>query len=383
MLNYATGLAIAPLEEEFGWTRVQISLGPSFAAITYLLLAPFTGLAIDRYGPRWIGIVGVCAICVLGALLGTTGPSIYSWWAVWLGFSIAALFATPGVWTAPVARAFSAARGLAIGLTMCGSGFSSIVTPYLTNLLMEAYGWRWAFVGLAAFWAAIAVPILLLYFSSPIVPREGQPRPREAAVQWDLAAISALRSRRFIQLSAAALLFAAIVPPLVINVVPILVSIGFSRGQAADMASVLGAAALAGRVGVGFLLDRVDGRYLAAGLVCMPAAAALLFLEPHVGITAMLLLGLALGAEYDIVAYLTSRYFRLGNYGLLFGVLVGLIAFAGAIAPLAVSAVFDSTRSYLPFLWTVIIVTPFTALLFLLLGRYPPSAESESRSEIS
>lgn len=59
MTIYSAGLFIEPFEREFGWTRAQIAFGPTLSAVSGVLLGPFAGAAIDRLGPRRIGIAGV------------------------------------------------------------------------------------------------------------------------------------------------------------------------------------------------------------------------------------------------------------------------------------------------------------------------------------
>lgn len=46
--QHSTGIMTQPLEREFGWTRAQISLGPTIVAVVGCFLAPFIGMAIDK-----------------------------------------------------------------------------------------------------------------------------------------------------------------------------------------------------------------------------------------------------------------------------------------------------------------------------------------------
>ena len=74
--TYSTGLFIPSLEHDFSWSRTQITSGAAIASVTTVILAPFMGAAVDRFGPRRIGIVGIVSLCCLTALLGASGPSI-------------------------------------------------------------------------------------------------------------------------------------------------------------------------------------------------------------------------------------------------------------------------------------------------------------------
>ena len=87
--------------------------------------------------------------------------------------------------------------------------------------------------------------------------------------------------------------------------------------------------------------------------------------------TASFVLGLAIGTELSSCAYLAARHFGLRSLGTLFGAMNGLMLFANGLGPMLANMVFDLTRSYHMFLLTASPAFLVTALLFLLLGRYP------------
>lgn len=91
------------------------------------------------------------------------------------------------------------------------------------------------------------------------------------------------------------------------------------------------------------------------------------------GLTAAALIGLGLGGEADITPYLLTRYFGLRSFSTLYGFSWTAYAVAGAIGPVMMGRAFDLSGSYTALL-TVLAAGVFTsALLFLLLPRYPAS----------
>jgi MFS family permease len=78
-------------------------------------------------------------------------------------------------------------------------------------------------------------------------------------------------------------------------------------------------------------------------------------------------IGLTLGAEVDVIVYLTTRHFGLKSFGGLYGGLLTALSIGTATGPLAAAAVFDAYGSYAPFLWLTIafMVASSTALLSL------------------
>lgn len=378
--SYSVGLFIEPLQAEFGWSRAAISAGPAIPAITCIVLTPFVGAIVDQFGPRWIALGGLAAVLMLTVTLGLIGPGISSWLAIWVLFAFLAPLVLPNIWATAVAGAFSSGRGLALGLTLAGSGFSSIVTPVLSFWLIAEFGWRLAFSGLAIVWGMIALPIGLLWFRS-----SGARRSHSVNIgnfRWHGLRQSGILTNRFLVLALGAFLFGLVVPSLVINLVPVLTWGGLARSEAAGIASLLGFSAIAGRMLVGYLLDHIEARYLAVAICALPTATCALLIGAHgslaVTILAVVMLGFALGAEYDIVAYMASRYFSINHFGLLFGTLAGVIAFAGAGGPLWVNALYDATGSYLTALQMALPLCPFAAVLFFLLGPYPDALSSVS-----
>ena len=376
--TYATGVFMQPLEHEFGWSRAGISSGHSIAGVATILLAPFFGSLVDRVGPRRIGIVGVTLLCALTALLSTAGPTLRSWQALWMLLALINVAILPNVWTSAVSSVFSAGRGLAIAVVLCGSGIGSIITPVMTVHLIDALGWRHAYIALGGIWAAVVLPLLVLFFRAAR-DRPGYIAPEKVALARSAgfaAARAILTSPSFIRLALATILIAGVVVPLGTTLVPILSSRGLDRGTAAGIAALMGFSSIGGRLMVGFLLDRINARVIAAVVVTIPILSCLLLIAAPGSIPAatcaVIACGLALGAELDIVAYLASRFFTLSRFGLVFGTLAGLVTLAGGgIGPVALNAVFDLTQSYAPALWAAIPMCLASSLLFFTLGAYP------------
>lgn len=373
---YSIGLFIEPLEKAFGWSRATISLGPALTAPLAIIMGPIVGGAVDRFGPRRLGLFGAFSLIGVNLLLSLVGPALWSWWAVWSLMAIANLFIQPTIWTSAVAGYFARGRGLALALTLCGSGLGSLITPFLVYELIERFGWRFAIVGLALFWSLLVLPLIFFCFSS--VRDEERKGVRAGGPKTEYVRVPVrhlILSRHFFQLAIAGWLVASVVLSLVPNLVPLMTWSGIERGEAAGIAALLGISSIGGRLTIGFLLDRLHGPRLAAIAVCLPIVASLLLLGfPGSGAAAaaaVLILGVALGAELDLIAYLTARYFGVRSFGLIFGSIGGLITLGGALGPLFVNMVYDATHSYAPALWAYVPMCITSALLFLSLGRYP------------
>lgn len=376
--SYSTSLFFEPLEREFGWSRVDITSVHLFGSIFVILFGPLVGHTVDRLGARRAGIAAVFALTIAFSVLGLTSSSIWMWRAMWVILAAVSVLFQPFIWSSAVTSFFSAGRGFALAVTLCGTSICSVVTPPLTVYLIDQFGWRLAFPALIGCWTLVVLPLVLLFFTSKAdQARKGAPATQASAPHPSF--FKAFRNEaltpKFLQLLAAGFSIALVVVSMAMTIVPILSSEGISRGTAAGIASLLGIASICGRLTIGALLDRFSGRYIAAVAVCMPIFGSLILLLVPGSITAasvaVVIFGLALGAELDILAYLTSRYFKVESFAMLFGTVGAFVSLAGSFGPVLLNGVYDATKSYDLALWGILPVCMVSAGLFLTLGAYP------------
>ncbi|MEM9287024.1 MAG: MFS transporter, partial [Pseudomonadota bacterium] len=130
---------------------------------------------------------------------------------------------------------------------------------------------------------------------------------------------------------------------------------------------------IVGRIGVGFLLDRLFAPRVVFFLFLGPVAA---FLILRAGSSetafffAALAFGLAQGAEIDIIAYLTSRYFPKEAYGATYGLLFSAFTVGAANGPLMLGLLYDRNGDYAFALLLLAAIASTAALLTFLLPRF-------------
>jgi MFS family permease len=371
--GYSLGVMIPALEAEFGWLRAQISGGMMIVAMIALFGAPLAGIAVDRFGSRRIALAGIVVFCSALALLSAATSDVRSWWALWVFLAIGNMMILPTVWAKAISGRFDRNRGLALALALCGTGVASAFAPRLTLWLVEHYGWRDAYVALAALGAGIALPIAWLWFhpvdSAPAATRAAAPALTGYTVH------EGLRRATFYKLAGAIGLFSVSICALTTNAYPVLLAQGLVPEVAAYTAGLMGIGSIGGRLLGGYLLDRFDAARIAAASVCFPCVTvALLLAFPGSALaagTACLVLGLAIGTEVDCCAYLAGRHLGLKSFGTLFGAMNGLMLFGNGMAPVMANYIYDVTKSYDIVLWAQIPACLATAALFLMLGKYP------------
>jgi MFS family permease len=172
-----------------------------------------------------------------------------------------------------------------------------------------------------------------------------EPIRRDDGVTW----VEARRSGTFWLLLAVVILLAASVHACVIHLPELFGDRGATPEAAALASSVAGIALLTGRIGCGYFLDRCFGGYIAVA-ICGAAALGIALLwtggGPGVALAGAFLVGLGMGAEVDIIAFLMSRYFGLRSLGATMGFAFGAFVIAGGLGPLVMGFGFDRTGSY-------------------------------------
>lgn len=371
LYTYGFGPFIAPVQEAFGWSRAQVSIGITIAGLTGACLSVPMGMVVDRLGPRVVGLTGVVLMALAIALLGTADGTTGNWILLWAFVAFANLWLQATVWTSAVATRFEHARGLAFGLTLSGGSLTATVAPLLAATFIASHGWRTAFAVVGGAWAIVVLPIVFLCFRSGRAQKPSTPSPAGAPPLAGVPVREALRTPAFYKLLAASWLFAFAGLGTVVHFVPILGDRGANALDAAAIASLIGITSAIGRLGTGLLLDRLLPHLVGACVFVLPViACALLLLDgesPMSQAIAACCLGLAVGAEVDVIAYLTAKRFGLKNYGVIFGAMIGALALGTALGPLAASVVFDSRGTYAPFLIATLLASAMTSIAVITL----------------
>lgn len=381
IMTTSMGAFIGPLVKEFGWSRTVVSMGLPIAGVGSVLLSPLVGMFIDRRGSRRLAIPGLVALMLCTASFGLANGSVWQWVGLWLVYAVVSLAVTVNVWTAAVAQAFTAGRGLALGLTLAGTAVAQAAAPVLSTGLIGAFGWRAAYAIIAAGWGGFALLLCLLFFRTP---RDGGGKI-DVQVNAALAGLSiaeAWRDPGLWRIAISTFLLMILTIGLLIHQIPILVEAGVSPENAALLAGAGGLAGIAGKLVTGVLVDRFRPNWVGAITLGVTGFAFLLLMEgvrtPTLIVVAMLINGYSAGTKLQICSYLTARYGGLRNFGTIFGFISSLVSLGSALGPLLAGIVYDRTGGYEPFLLAGTVGCLFCGLLIATLPRYPDWRANET-----
>jgi MFS family permease len=374
---FAFGVFLKPITEDLGLGRGLFSSAITLSSLMNALACPLLGWMIDRWGARRVMIPGIllCALATASyGLLQSSPLRIYVIFAV-VGFVFGCQ--TPIAYATVTAQWFDKKRGLALGLAMAGVGLGVALIPQIAAALIANFGWRTAFLGLAACVLGFAFIPVALFIREPPGFVGSVERQKNAALRNAVPGVEgreAFRSRQFYALTAAFFLAIVAINGTVTHVVALLTDRGIPLQVATGALSASGLAIIFGRILSGWCLDRFWGPYVAAGFFVLPMIGIGLLDSGAAGMVPVIgaaLCGLGIGAEVDLMAFFVSRYFGLRDYAKIYGTMFAVFSFGVGVGPGISGQVFDRFHSYDPVCMFYEVLLAITCLLFLRLGPYP------------
>ncbi len=374
LVFYSLGAFVGPLTTAFGWSRTQVTAAPLFFTMASLFAGSLVGGLADRYGARRV-VIASQILLVLGlAAMSLIGSEIWMLYAGYFALAVLGAGTMTMTWARAITGWFVTGRGLALGLSLVGTGLIGAALPSYVNWLVQMGGWQMGYIGLAALPLIAGLPITLLWFREPeevAATDDAEPAPtdghgfREALATWS-----------FWQMTASFFVAAVAIGAVMVHAIPMLIDRGIDKGTAAALASLIGIAVTVGRLISGFLLDLMPGRRVGFMVFVLPAIACVLLLVAGSNLVAcgiaIALVGLAGGAEHDIAGYFTAKYFGRRHYGAIYGLLYTLYCVGSGIGPLAMGASSDHFGSYHPGLWVAGGAFLLAAVLIGTLKAPPP-----------
>jgi MFS family permease len=381
---FAAGFALlaGAMAKDYGWTQPDVAKAASIYLLMQTVAYPLCGPPLDRWGSRKFAMLSIVLFAVSLVILSQIQGSLLQ---LYLAFALMGFIAA-GTNVVSYARAialwFNRKRGFALGLAASAQAVGSFLIPILAHKFIAEHGWSWTLIAFAAFEIVVCLPLVaLLIKDSPkpygLLP-DGDTVVTEAAAadagDEGMKVSEILRTGVFWKLAVCfaimGMSFYAIAP----NIVYILTKkAGMSLGDVALIQAVSGIAVLFGRIGFGYLLDRIHAPIVGLMALVLSAICAAVYATtavPALIVFATILNGLAIGGDTDLMPYLASRYFGNRAVSRIFGWFLFAFFLGAAVGPVAFAQL---TAHYggsdVPLLMLAVLqIVP--AALFLSMGRY-------------
>jgi nitrate/nitrite transporter NarK len=396
------GVLILPIERTFGWDRWVISAAMSLRQLESGIVSPAVGFLLDRFSARklifWSAVISGVGFIGLGF---TTG--IVTFFLCFVVISLGASGVSHAVtWPVIISRWFRRNRGLATGLAVTGPIFGSPLV-ILNTQIEETYGWR---VVLFGYGALILVGVTLL---SMLVRDRPEPyglrpdgdaleegasteRPSGSSLRRTDAGLTlraVFRTKEFWLFTSYLSGTFAVNSAVQGHMIPYFQQdIGLTAAWAAVVMSFVFILSGIGRIGGGYLLDRMDYRLVLAVVAAM-MGIALLYLQVVAVRTVWatlpfaLMFGVSFGCLVPMRGAVGSIMFGTRTIGGILGLLQGGPIAAGVIGPLVMGLIFDLHGNYSAAIWGLIAISAFMIPLSLAMASPAELANRIERQPIS
>lgn len=376
--QYAFGVFVEPLEEEFGWTRTQINAVLSFSAVA-ALSGPMVGRIMDQVGARPVMAFSLALLGLSYALR----PFMTQLWH-WYALGIVQALGFPGATLLPAGKLvglwFQKTRGRMMGLATMGNNFGGLTMVALAGLVVGMAGWRWGY-GVFTLLVLASVPLVyLIVRDRPADVQKEAGREEQVAPSASsnptidgLTVGEALRTRAFYAVTLGVMAASFSYSGVLTQLIPHLQNEGVSLGRASLALSLLAAFGMAGKLLFGLLAERIPARFALmlslsiqiVGLMMLITWANTPFLWAF-----MPFYGVAFGAVGALMPLLIQETFGVRYFGTIVGVVNMATIVSIVTGPLMVGAFFDATGTYrLAFLTVAAIFA--AGVLILTLARPP------------
>ena len=355
---YSFGAFFDSMADDFGTGRGATALMFSITTAWYFGLGLVSGKAADRFGPRPVLLVGAVALGV-GLLATSRVESI--WWGyltygVGAGTAVACgyvpMVATVGGW-------FERRRTLALGIAVAGIGAGTLACAPLASALIDAHGWRTAYVVFG-----IGGTALLL------IAALGAHRPPIVVGQAPLDLRSVVRQRAFIVLYTGALLgsLALFVPFVFIK--SYATDQGIDNRLAATLVGLIGASSIVGRLGLGALGTRFGSVRLIQFSFGSMAASYLLWLVAGGSFAVLVIFTVVMGVGYGgfiaLSPAVVATLFGTVGMGAILGATYTAAGIGGLIGPPVAGELIDRASYSAAIVFAMVLTTLATVVLLAL-----------------
>lgn len=377
MSVYAQSVMSPFIMQEFGWTRTVFAL-VGMTGLFAVILVPLAGRLTDYFGTRLTILPGVIGYPIGWALFSTMDGSL----GMYIGFSLLNLifgtFTASVVYSRVIAVHFERARGLALALMISGPAVVGAIGAPLLSAFVTEHGWRSGYLMIAGF-AAIMGPLAFA-----LMPSEKPDKLLRTASHRNWSDYQLVLSSRAFWVIFGGMALCNIPNMLHAQQMSImLIDRGMTMVEAGSIISVYAIGVIIGRLASGLALDRFPPEPIAVIAMGLPAIGLAMLAVGTPTFTliafAMMLVGLSQGAESDIGAILTIKYFDLKIYGTVFSLILSNAVLTGVLGTMILSYTLHMTDSFTTFLVLSTGCVVLGSALFALLGRAVKPAPALSR----
>lgn len=380
---FAFGTLVKPLENEFGWQRGELSFALTMTNIAVVIASPLLGFIIDRTGVRRVLIPSIILMGLAVLSMTLLNGNIWHFYIMYLLIPILGAGTLPQSYSRTIISWFKRRRGLALGIALSGFGVGAAFIPSFTQVMIDSFGWRAAYIGFTVAIFCISLP--MTFFLLKETPEEMNLLPDgEINIQSTIANVNdhniglsgrdAAKTKPYWLILSSFFLVGIGITSILAHLVPMLIDRGIDPTTAAFCMTSLGIGLIFGRILSGYLMDRFFAPYITAifllGLFIGIVILALGTKGDFVFVAAVFI-GLATGAEISEIAYICSRYFGQKSFTQIYGMMFAAFQLGSAFGAPLMGFYYDRVGNYIGALWFIAIIVLIGTFLMTTLEPYP------------
>lgn len=371
---------VEPLQKEFGWSRGDIAFANSAGIVTGFA-APLLGRIVDRLGAKTVILAGLVTSTLCYLALAMISGSLVLYYAVYFLLTVAGMATTGITYARIIVGTFVKTRGTSLAMLRVGVALSHALMPLLLFPVIARFGSAGGFLMFAAINGLVTLPIVLLCVPARVSPVGVSPEhaASDAPTRWQLL----LQRPKILVISIAAMLHTAPVMAIMTQLKPIGVSLGLGPATAAGALSALGVAAIIGALVAGLFVDRIWAPAIAFLLCCaVPAGGCIMLAMLGNGISgslfyvAVILIGIGMGGESDVLSYMVARYFGVQDFATIAGIAALTVTVGIAAGASLIGRAYDIFGNYEVSLIAAAASLMLAGVAYLMMGRYPTAPAS-------
>jgi MFS family permease len=384
VINGTFGVFLVPVTKALGWTRSEFSTVLLIMAIVGVIGYPLAGYLADRFGVRPVALIGnaLFAACVAALSLSTSDRVLV--YALYALTGLTATLSSCVLLMKPISLWFTRHRGLLFALTGAfGINIGISVMPFLVAGIMADYGWRAAYLGLAAFTFAVGLPSMLLLRNPP----DSSPQPTSSTVA--LAGLTVREARRlpvFWLLMFSVALGAGSLSAMLTHMIPMLTDRGISVTTAASIFATTALCNASWQIVIGMMLDRTSAPRF-AGIFLLIAILGLILIGSTNSSTWLsagaVLIGIGSGTEYGLLPCVIPRYFGVKSFSELYGTIFGVSILVSGLTPMLMGLAYDANGNYTFALIMIAVALLCSGTLLFLMPAYEPKTTASKAAVIA
>ena len=384
------GVFVIPMSEEFGWSRLTVSIAAALGVFTNGLIQPFVGQLFDRTGGRNVILVGLLVLGVSTILLSLTFHILFL--VFMFGFVASMAQGGPALsnTAALMARWFKRRRATAISINSAALSLGGLIMVPFSMYMLQATSWRTAWIALGII---VLTSLPLAYFfirerpsdlglnpdGDPTpVPTTSEPNPVRREVKGPLEVENwreSFKSAPIWQMAGSYFVCGTTTFVLSVHFIPFAIEDrGISGTTAATIFGYMMGLNIIGALGAGLLSDKIGGTKNWLALVYFMRGCAyvcLLTIDSVAGLWIFATIaGFSWVATLPLTSSLTADVYGLKAMGTISGITFMFHQFGGFGSVLLAGLLFDITGSYvLPFSIVAALLFPAAISAFTIKER--------------